>query len=74
MLFVSAAVAELVQAIAGQYDIQKNHPKTFAYMERVKARTQPYYDECFRRILYEGDRVAEGKCRLEILPNDPNIL
>ena len=73
VLFLTAA-AELVQSIAGQYDIEKNHPKTFSYIQRVKAKTQPYYDECFQRIIYEGERVAEGKVRHDILPTDPNIL
>ena len=63
-----------MQAIAGQYDIEKNHPKTFSYIQRVKERTQPYYDECSARIMYEEERVAEGKVRHDILPTDPNIL
>ena len=54
--------------------MKKNHPKIAEYMDRVKVKTQPHYDETFRRIEYVKDRIAEGIQWPEIIPTDPNIL
>ena len=74
MIFYYLATSELFQPIAAEYDMKKNHPKISEYMERVKAKTQPHYDETFRRIEYVKDRIAEGIQWPEIIPTDPKIL
>ena len=71
-LFV--AVSELFQPIAGQYDMDKNHPEIAQYMKKVKAETEPHFSECFQRIEYMKDRISKGNIGLDILPTDPNVL
>ena len=68
------AVSELFQPIAGQYDMEKNHPKIAQYMKKVKAETESHFSEAFQRIEFMKDQISKGKIGLDMLPTDPNIL
>ena len=68
------AVSEFFQPIAGQYDMEKNHPKIAQYMKKVKGETEPHFSEAFQRIEFMKDQISKGKIGLELLPTDPNVL
>ena len=74
IFFHFTAVSELFQPIAGQYDMDKNHPKIAEYMKRVKAKTEPHFTETFQRIEFMKDQISKGKIGQDLLPTDPNVL
>ena len=67
-------MCELQQPLAGGYDFIKGHPKLGEYMERVAARTEPYFTEACKRIEFIKEKVAEGKRGPDVVPTDPNIV
>ena len=73
-LSLSTAASELFQPIAGQYDMDKKHPEIAQYMKRVKAETEPHFNESIQRMEFMKDQISKGKIGLELLPTDPNVL
>ena len=74
ILSLFTAASELFQLIAGQYDMDKNHPEIAQYMKRVKAETEPHFSESIQRMEFVKDQISKGKIGLELLPTDPNVL
>ena len=50
-------IAEIMQPIAGGYDVVKGRPNLAAYIERVKTRLGPVFDEAHKAVF----ELTKGK-------------
>lgn len=55
------AVTELEQPGMAGYNVREGHPRISEYMERVRERLQPHYDDAHDVVRVTQKRFAEGK-------------
>ncbi len=67
--YTCTAVCELMQPLAGGFDITTTHPRTASYIERVKNKTEPYFTEVHETLEIVKDRIQHGICGPEIHPH-----
>lgn len=55
------AVTELEQPGMAGYDVREGHPRISEYMERVKGRLEPHYEDAHAVVRVTAKRYNEGK-------------